>query len=438
MVCQKYMPNQPKKLTVPEHYFKQKKSSAWYVRLVPSETLRTKFGVKEFRKSTGQAELRKAKVAGQTLIADKLRQWESLLSSPKDRESHAIPSILSDSLIETICSARLYSWLRSDEEERLDGVDDKTLLEIEQFGQLSDTAMRAILSQGKASAKWTETTDLVLDWCSTMGFEIDLEDPSTPKLIREFAKVERKAHQFILQRNNGEDITTPPPPSGPQPKLSDITKMYLEHKSIKSGKSHSNTSVNAWLLFIQFAGDIPFQSVTTPLIKNFFKDRLHSKNKPWSEKRVTSFGKRTLSEVFALAVGEGMFQGLNPVDQLTLLPALSKEEEASRGKPAPDGVILSVPNTISKGGKVLIAVCRDSEKLTFSARRQSRHQLADSASCWRGEHASPKSLWVCQKTIQRASSQPATAATATTSTGDWRPYTNKPNAANASPKSPRE
>jgi len=87
---------------------------------------------------------------------------------------------------------------------------------------------------------------------------------------------------------------------------------------------------------------------------------------------------------------------------------------------------------------VPITVCRDSEKLTFSARRQSRHQLADSASCWRGEHASPKSLWVCQKISQRASSQPATAATATTSTGDWRPYTNKPNAANASPKSPRE
>lgn len=333
MVCQKYMPNQPKKLTVPEHFFKQKTSAAWYVRLVPNETLRTKFGVKEFRKSTGQAELRKAKAVGKTLIADKLRQWESLLSSPKDHESHATPSILSDSLIETICSARLYSWLRSDEEERLDGVDDKTLLEIEQFGQLSDTAMRAILSQGKASAKWTETTDLVLDWCSTMGFEIDLEDPSTPKLIREFAKVERKAQQFILQRNDGEDIATPPEPSAPQPKLSDITKMYLEHKSIKSGKSHSNTSVNAWLLFIQFAGDIPFQSVTTPLIKNFFKDRLHSKNKPWSEKRVASFGKRTLSEVFALAVGEDMFQGLNPVDQLTLLPALSKEEEASRGNP---------------------------------------------------------------------------------------------------------
>ena len=36
---------------VPDHFFKQKKSSAWYVRLVPSETLRTKFGMKEFRKS---------------------------------------------------------------------------------------------------------------------------------------------------------------------------------------------------------------------------------------------------------------------------------------------------------------------------------------------------------------------------------------------------
>ena len=109
--------------------------------------------------------------------------------------------------------------------------------------------------------------------------------------------------------------------------------MYRAHKAQKSGKSHSSTSANAWLLFIEFAGDIPFQAVTPPLIKNFFKDRLHSKNKPWSEKRVATFGKRTLSEVFALALGEGLFQGLNPVDQLTLLPTLPKEEEDSRRQP---------------------------------------------------------------------------------------------------------
>ena len=318
---------------MPEHFYKQKKSAAWYVRLVPSEALRTQFGVKEFRKSTGFSDLGKAKAVGKTLIADKLREWDSLLRSAETHKPNATPSILSDSLIETVCSARLYSWLRSDEEERLDGVDDATLLEIEEFSLLSDTAMRAILSQGKASARWTETTDLVLDWCATMGFEVSLEDPSAPKLIREFAKVERKAQQFILRRNDGEDIKTPPLPRGPQPKLSDITEMYLTHKAQKTGKSHSSTSVNAWLLFIQFAGDIPFQAVTTPLIKNFFKDRLHSANKPWSEKRVATFGKRTLSEVFALALGEGLFHGLNPVDQLTLLPTLPKAEEASRSNP---------------------------------------------------------------------------------------------------------
>ena len=319
--------------TVPEHFFKQKKSSVWSIRLVPNETLRTQFGEKEFRKSTGHVELRKAKAVGQTLIADKLREWDSLLRSSQAHLASVTPTILSDSLIETICSARLYSWLRSDEEDRLDGVDDKTLLEIEEFSQHSDAAMRAILSQGKASARWTETTELVLDWCSTMGLEVSLEDPNAPKLIREFAKVERKAQKFILQRNDGEDVATPDQPCGVKPKLSDITEMYRAHKAQKSGKSHSSTSANAWLLFIEFAGDIPFQAVTPPLIKNFFKDRLHSKNKPWSEKRVATFGKRTLSEVFALALGEGLFQGLNPVDQLTLLPTLPKEEEDSRRQP---------------------------------------------------------------------------------------------------------
>ena len=93
-------------------------------------------------------------------VADKLREWESLLSNTIAHEPNATPTILSDGLIETVCSARLYSWMRSDEEERLEGIDDETLLEIEEFSQLSDTAMRAVLSQGKASKSWPEAADL--------------------------------------------------------------------------------------------------------------------------------------------------------------------------------------------------------------------------------------------------------------------------------------
>jgi hypothetical protein len=174
--------------------------------------------VKEFLKSTERAELRQAKPIGKTLIADKLREWSSL-RSPKAHETHATSTILSDSLIETICAAGLHSSMRSDEEDRLDGIDDESLREIEEFSQFCDTAMRAILSQGPASAKWREATDLVLDWCLTMGFEISLNDPSYMKLTREFAKVERIAHKSILQRNEGEDIETPPGPSEPKAKL---------------------------------------------------------------------------------------------------------------------------------------------------------------------------------------------------------------------------
>ena len=87
---------------MPEHFFKQKKSAAWYVRLVPNEALRTKYGVKEFRKSTGFSDLGKAKAVGKTLIADKLREWDSLLRSSEAHKPNATPSGLSDSLIETV------------------------------------------------------------------------------------------------------------------------------------------------------------------------------------------------------------------------------------------------------------------------------------------------------------------------------------------------
>lgn len=89
------------------------------MRLVPPKHVQHVVGKNEYRKSTGHPDLKQARPVGQTLIADKLREWDALARASK--VSDATPTILSPDLIETICAARLYSWMRNDDEDRLTG-----------------------------------------------------------------------------------------------------------------------------------------------------------------------------------------------------------------------------------------------------------------------------------------------------------------------------
>jgi integrase len=318
-------------LTVPQHFHRQEGSSKWYVRLVPPTHLKGVPGVKEYRKSTGHADLRRAKPVGQTLIAEKLREWDALARATQANE--ATPTILTQELIDIICAARLYSWMRNDDEERLDGIDDEQLLEIDSFCELTDKAMRSVLAQGSASSRWPEVADSVLDWCLSMRHDIEPTDPSFPLLIRSFAKVEKEAQSRIALRNEGEDTETPAPPRTARYKLSDVTNPFEEFKSINVEKKHLSTTLNAWKLFIEYSGDIPLDSVTAAHIYDFMQHRMHASTKPWSESRAKSFGKRVLREIFGFARTKGFMTILNPIDALEVFPSLSKSDEASRKKP---------------------------------------------------------------------------------------------------------
>ncbi|MDR4127250.1 hypothetical protein, partial [Yanghanlia caeni] len=77
------MPNNHAKknqsLTVPQHFYRPKTSRNWYVRLVPPAHLKGVPGVEDLRKSTGHADLKRARPIGQTLIAERLREWDALV-----------------------------------------------------------------------------------------------------------------------------------------------------------------------------------------------------------------------------------------------------------------------------------------------------------------------------------------------------------------------
>lgn len=100
---------------MPENFYRPDhgRSLNWYVRLVPPTTLKGRPGVKEFRKSTGTADLRRAKTIGAHLIAEKRAEWDKLLASAKP--SQAEPQALTPERIEHICARRLYQWMHIDD-----------------------------------------------------------------------------------------------------------------------------------------------------------------------------------------------------------------------------------------------------------------------------------------------------------------------------------
>lgn len=151
-----YAKSSQKLTDMPEHFDKPKGSSKIYVRLTAPTEIRHLVKDMEYRKSTGHTELRRAKPIGMALIAEKLREWDSIARQVVDVDW--TPTILTSGLIEQICSSRLYSWLMSDDEDRLgtEGLDDDTLLEMENFSKLTDVAMRSVLAQGAASPCWSE------------------------------------------------------------------------------------------------------------------------------------------------------------------------------------------------------------------------------------------------------------------------------------------
>lgn len=164
---------------VPENFYRPShgRSLNWYVRLVPPLPLRSLPGVKEFRKSTGTADLRRAKAIGASLIAEKRAEWEQLLS---EVNATAAPRILTEELINHICAQRLYHWMQLDDSARIDG-DGYSHDNHQAFVRVcvvTEKSMRAMLVQGRASEEVEAVSEALDYWCSQIGISVSQSDPS--------------------------------------------------------------------------------------------------------------------------------------------------------------------------------------------------------------------------------------------------------------------
>lgn len=323
--------NQP---TVPENFYRPAhgRTLNWYVRLVPPRPLQGVAGVKEYRQSTGTADLRRAKTIGSRLIADKRAEWDELL---KTISAQATPQVLTEDLIEHVCAQRAYHWLRLDDRGRFEGAgfDEQAERALLELCDVTDRTMQAVVRRGPASPDWAVVLDLLDDWCAQLGYSVSRTDPRYPQLVRAYAAAERQAVELVRRRFAGDGVATPAQPAAPSPLLSAMTELYREHKAKATKRHQVMTAVSVWRRLVDFLGDVPLSSVTGQDLYRFYEARLNADEDRWSMKYAHGLARRTVREVFELALTLDMMRGDNPDTLMKALPRISRAEEATRLKP---------------------------------------------------------------------------------------------------------
>jgi integrase len=305
----------------------------FYVCLTPPKALHHVVGKDKYRKSTGTADLRKAKPIGARLIAEKLAEWEQLLAT-SDPARPAAKALTSRS-IKDICAQRLYHWMHLDDLGRYEGegYDDGTLAGLQGLWDSTDRTMRSVIARGKLSQEWESALEVLDLWCGQIDVSVSRTDPLYAGLVQDFAKVELEGVKWVQSRNRGDAVPTPARPAAIGSEMSAMTEVYREHlQASRKGKSVT-TAVGLWTRFVDYLGDVPIEAVQPEDIYGFLKHGLLDPDTMWSMKYAHGVVRRTIRSVLSLAITTGSRRGANPVDSVTALYKISDEEEQERLSP---------------------------------------------------------------------------------------------------------
>jgi hypothetical protein len=326
----------PTELTLPEYFYRRPdgRSQNLHVRLAPpKEVQRILNSKKDFRQSTGTADLRKAKAIGARLIAEKRAEWELLIS----KASPQLPAItiLTGRAIKDICARRLYHWLHFDDLWRYEGegCDDDVLKRMQRTWSSTDQAMRSVIARGRTSRDWDAVIECLDIWCKQIDVPVSRTDPLYAKLVRDFAEVEMEGVKRVRSRSLGEAIATPAPPSTVGSSMSTMTGVYRDYLTESKKGKGLTTPVGLWDKFVSYMGDLPISEVKPGDVFNFLKHGLHDPGTLWSMSYTHGTVLRTLRAVFSLAISMGFRQDRNPVDDIHALPRISEQEEQQRLNP---------------------------------------------------------------------------------------------------------
>lgn len=305
----------------------------YYVCLTPPKALHHIVGKQKYRRSTGTADLRKAKPIGARLIAEKLDEWSQLLA--RSRTTQPASKALSRRTVEFICAKRLYQWMHIDELGRYgQGYDEAGLTKLQGMLDVTERAMRSIIARAKLSPEWEGTLEILDIWCNQIDVSVSRSDPLYATLVKDFARVELEGVQLVQSRNQGNAVATPKPPSSAVgSEMSEMTEVYREHlQASRKGKSIS-TAVGLWTRFVDYLGDAPIEAIQPEDIYNFLKHGLLNPDTLWSMKYTHGVVRRTIRSVLSLAITTGRRRGANPVDSVTELYKISEDEEQERLSP---------------------------------------------------------------------------------------------------------
>ncbi|RYF54538.1 MAG: hypothetical protein EOO27_23445, partial [Comamonadaceae bacterium] len=313
---------------MPHKIYRHPKTAVYWVRAHRPSALNHLPGTKDFRRSTGQRDRKKAEAVGADMAAAQWKLWLELLQDPL--EVDAVPTPLSSELRTELCALRLYAWLNSDDDLRRQGMTPLELAEGESHRSQADKEVRAVLTLGRGAQTWQSVAEDAVDWAARHGYELRESDPLLTDYVLDFAKAEADAHEAIALRNQGRSAPTPERPKKKEVHtLSSIVPLFLEHKGTRKDTKEVRTMVNAWKLFVEYCGDVPFDVVTSNHVYGFMVARMAAGGRlAWSHERAHGFGQRTLHQVFGLARTKQMMTAPNPVPDsgLEAFPPKDAEE----------------------------------------------------------------------------------------------------------------
>lgn len=220
------------------------RSENWYVRLIIPTLLQKVFGSDRFIASTKSSDKTLARARAAEIVA----VWErklyhqamTLRDSGRFEEREPRPAVISQDLIELLCTSRIGSHMQTDDAERVVGLTEKQSLEIDDsvLARLADATAVAIRGKG-ATKEYARLHEDAEDWAHQLVYDFDDSDPLLPEYVVAFAKAQKQALDLIARRQKGDDARTPDDTLGKSlVELADAwredNKTLLDERTLKS------------------------------------------------------------------------------------------------------------------------------------------------------------------------------------------------------------
>lgn len=308
------------------------KSENYYVRVVIPKEFHAHFNQDRFIASTKTSNKKLARARAAQIVA----RWEKQLydaalakvDSGRFDATEPRPALLTDDLIQMLCTTRLGSVVEDDRAERLQGLSEEQVAETDAFLGKLVAQLQAVLIRGKgASAEYRAVEEDALEWADTQGYVIERDDPLLPAYVAAFARAEKRAVDLLVKRQHGDEA-----PSGIEEvgdSLKDILEEWKEEKARSLDPKTVASHATRFLQFAEFVQHIPAQMVKKRHIHDWYRYVLFKLGK--APKTLQDGYIPAVRAVFALAASNGSIAE-NPTLGVSI-PKLDKTEARERQEP---------------------------------------------------------------------------------------------------------